>query len=354
MRGSRSWIIVAVCALVFVGALVGMVVTVSSSSEAAPTEPQLTVKTRVVPEVMTAVYKVYGGDFSDRWVARTIITNDGETPCHDLHIEYKIPGYVETTSAEEYPLILPGQTVRDYCYPVFDPDQMAEIDSETTAELVISYQCDGMDRPVTTTKRFDFLGHNEWIQSSIPEDERLVFHDWGDNDTFLAAFVTAKDPEVQAFAKQLTGGLFTREDNGAMLALGRIYYGLRDAGYKYITEPSSYWTEEGAQHVQFPRETMAHKSGNCVDLSVLFAALLESVGVKTYLTLSPGHCQLCIELPEEGSVIPVEATMVDEPASTLQDSLSYAWDWYQKYSAENTFTFMDVEQAWQDGMVPTW
>ena len=139
-----------------------------------------------------------------------------------------------------------------------------------------------------------------------------------------------------------------------MLALGRIYYGLRDAGYKYITEPESYWTEASAQHVQFPSETIAVKSGNCVDLSVLFSALLEAVGVKTYLTLSPGHCQVCIELPEEGSIIPVEETMVEVPDSTLQDAMTSAWEWYQKHSAEHAYTYMDVEQAWMDGMVPAW
>lgn len=354
MRRARTLVIMGVCALVFVGALVGLIVTVSSPSDASPAEPELTVQTYVVPEVMTAVYKAYGGDFSDRWVARATITNTGDTPCRDFHIEYRIPGYVETTSAEEYPLILPGQTVRDYCYPVFGPDEMAAIDSETTAELIVSYQCDGMDRPVTTTRRFDFLGHNEWVRTNIPEDERLVFHDWHDNDEFLAAFVTPKDPEVQALAKQLTVGLFTAEDDQAMEALGRIYYGLRDTPYRYITEPESYWTEEAAQHVQFPRETIAHKSGNCVDLSVLFASMLEAVGIKTYLTLSPGHCQLCIELPEEGSIIPVEATMVDDPKATLQDAMDYAYQWYEEYSAQSTFTFIDVQQAWQEGMVPTW
>jgi len=350
---ARTLIVLAVCGIVMAGSIIGLVVT-TTSSEAAPAEPDLAVKVRVVPEVMTAVYKVYGGDYSDRWLARTSITNTGDTAVHDLRIVYRVPGYVETTSAEEYPLILPGQTVRDYCYPVFDSDQMAGIDSETTAELVIEYECDGMDRPVTTTKRFDFLGHNDWIQSSIPEEERLVFAEWGDNDEFLAAFVTNKDPKVQKLSKQLTGGLFTNSDDTAMQALGRVYYGLRDAGYKYITEPESYWTEEGAQHVQFPRETIAHQSGNCVDLSVLFSALLEAVGVKTHLTLSPGHCQVCVELPESGDIIPVEATMVEVPESTLQDAMDSAYAWYQQHSADGAYTFMDVEQAWRDGMVPTW
>ena len=157
--------------------------------------------------------------------------------------------------------------------------------------------------------------------------------------------MTHKDPGVQELAKRLTGGIFTATDDGAMEALSRIYYGLRDAPYKYITEPDSYWTEGYAQHVQFPRETIAYRSGNCVDLSVLFASLLEAVGVKTYLTLSTGHCQVSIELPEEGSIIPVEATMVDDPERTLQDAFDVGWEWYEEQSAQGTYIYIDVEEG---------
>lgn len=352
MRGSRNVIVVAVCALVFVGALVGLVVTISPSS--APAEPELSVSVYVVPEFMTAVYKAYSGDYGDRWLARTVITNTGETAVRDFSIDYRIAGYGESTSTEEYSLILPGQTVRDYCYPVFDRDQMATIDSETPAELFVTYECDGMARSIATTERFDFLGHNEWVRTDLPEDECLTFQDWHDNDEFLAAFVTHKDPSVQELAKRLTGGVFTATDDGAMDALSRIYYGLRDTPFKYITEPDSYWTDGYAQHVQFPRETMAYQSGNCVDLSVLFASLLEAVGVKTYLTLSTGHCQFSIELPEEGSIIPVEATMVDKSQATLQDAFDVGYSWYEEQSAQGTYIYVDVEEAWAEGMVPTW
>jgi len=339
---------------VFIGALVGLVICISPASDAASAEPELSVDIYTVPEFMTAVYKAYSGDYGDRWLARTVITNTGEKPVRDFHIQYRISGNAESTSAEEYPVILPGQTVRDYCYPVFDRDHMAEIDSETPAELLITYECDGMDRSVVTSERFDFLGHNEWVRTDLPADECLTFQDWHDNDEFLAAFVTHKDPSVQEFAKRLTGGIFTATDDGAMDALSRIYYGLRDAPFRYITEPESYWSDGYAQHVQFPSETIAYQSGNCVDLSVLFASLLEAVGVKTYLTLSTGHCQISIELPEEGTIIPVEATMVDGPQKTLQDAFDVGYQWYEEQAAQGTYIYIDVEEAWAEGMVPTW
>jgi transglutaminase-like putative cysteine protease len=350
MRSARRTVIIVASALVFAGALFGLVLTLLPVSDAA--EPRLQVETYVVPEFMTAVSKAYGGSDPDRWLARTVVKNTGDAPVRDLRIEYQVAGYTQTTSVGEYPVVLPGQTVRDYCYPVFDGEQMAAIDTETPAELSITYQCDGMDRPVTKSEAFDFLGHNEWVRTDLPEDACLTFQDWLDNDEFLAVFVTPKEPTVQELAKRLTGGIYTATDDGTLEAVSAIYYGLRDSRYRYISEPESYWTEGFAQHVQLPKETIAHQGGNCVDLSVLFAALLEAVDVKTCLILSSGHCQVSVELPEKGTLAPIEATLVDVPYATLQDAYDAGYATYEEQSPQGTYLYVDVRDAWSDGMVP--
>lgn len=349
-RAPRPVVVIA-SALVFVGALLGLVLTLLPVSDGG--EPRLRVETYVVPEFMTAVSKAYGGSDPDRWLARTVVKNVGDRLARDLRIEYRVDGYTDATSVGEYPIVLPGQTVRDYCYPVFDGEEMAAIDSETPAELSITYRCDGMDRPVTKSESFDFLGHNEWVRTDIPDDECFTFQDWHDNDEFLAVFVTPKEPVTQEMAKRLTSGIYTGTDEGALDAVSAVYYGLRDGQYRYISEPQSYWTDGFAQHVQFPRETIAHRGGNCVDLSVLFAALLEAVGVKTYLVLSTGHCQVSVELPEEGSIIPIEATLVGVPDATLQDSYDAAYATYEEQSPQGTYLYVDVRDAWSGGMVPS-
>jgi transglutaminase-like putative cysteine protease len=352
MRGARRPVIVVVSALVFVGALVGLVLTFAPLS-GETREPCLQVETYVVPEFMTAVYKAYGGSDPDRWLARTVVKNVGDEPVRGLRIEYQVAGYTQTTSVGEYPVVLPGQTVRDYCYPVFAGEEMAEIASETPAELSITYRCDGMDQPVIRSESFDFLGHNEWVRTDLPEDECLTFQDWLDNDEFLAVFVTHTEPVTQELAKRLTAGIFTATDEGAMEAVSAVFYGLRDSQYRYVSEPDSYWTDGFAQHVQLPRETIAHQGGNCVDLSVLVSALLEAVDVQTYLTLSSGHCQVSVVLPEDGAVIPVEATLVGVPTASLQDAYDAGYATYEEQSAQGTYLHVDVEGAWSLGMVPS-
>jgi transglutaminase-like putative cysteine protease len=352
MTRSLKWLLVGACALVCAGAAVGLVLTLSGSNQPAAGKPQISIDVVVVPEVMPAVYKIYSGT-EGNFLAKTVIKNNGSTPVTNFHISYKIPGYVETAGQEDYPIILPGETVNDYCYPTFDADQMAGIHSQTRAELDVNYTYDGGTGVKGTSKFFAFLGHNDWIRTQLPQESRLTFSDGVDNAPMLAAFVTKDDPTVNKVAKQLTPGIFTATDSGTWDAVYAVYNAIRDARYRYITESSAFWTQD-AQEVQLPSETLANGAGNCVDLSVLFSSMLEAVGVKTYLCLSTGHCQFGFQLPESGEWYVVEETMVDDPNATLDDSLDSAYKWYGEQTGQNTWVRVDVEQAWAEGMVPSW
>lgn len=352
MRRSLFLAVLGLCVLLVVGGLTVAVLSLASGEDEA--EPQLTVDIYVKPEVITAAYKIYGGDYASMWLAKCIIKNTGTVPVEDFAIEYEIGGYCDSTSVEDYPIILPGQTVRDYCWPNFNPEQMAAINNETPAEIVIRYSYAGLDEPKATSEKFSFLGRNDFIWSSLPEAEMLTFEDENDNARLLAAFVTRSEPDTQALAKTLTGGIYTGTDENAMAALESLYNGLRDGGYKYVTESVTFWTNEFGQYIQYPAETITHRGGNCVDLSLLFSAMLEAVGIQTYLTLSTGHCQFVAIMPESRQWIPVEETLVGDPAATLRDAIDAAMQWYKEQSNQGTYMFIDVEDAWASGIVPSW
>ncbi len=351
MTRSRLSVYLGICALVFLGSLIGLVVALSGPDET-PT-PNLSVDVVVVPEVMTAVHKTYSGT-DGTFLAKTIIKNNGDQPVTNFHISYSIPGYVETAGQEDYPLILPGQTVNDYCYPTFDAEQMREIESETPAELDVSYTYDGNLNAKGTSATFSFLGHNDWVRTYLPIDDQLTFADTVDNIAALAAWVTKNDPEVEKLAKDLTGGIFTATDDGTLKAAHEIYDGMRTSPLRYVTESDSYWTDQEAQHVQFPAETLANKGGNCVDLSILFAALLESVGVETTLCASTGHCQVAITLPESGDMYVIEATAIDNPSISFYDSLEIGRTKHDEETQQYTWVQMNVRDEWANGMVPSW
>ncbi len=352
MSRSRMWLLVGVCAFVCAGSLIGLIVALSGPDEASPSTPTLSVDMVVVPEVMTAAHKVYAGQ-NDAFLAKTIIKNNGSEPVTNFHISYKIPGYAEIAGQEDYPVILPGQTVNDYCYPTFDAAQMKAIETETQAELNVNYTYDGSTGPKGTSELFAFLGHNDWVRTYLPEEDRLTFADGLDNAEMLAAFVTKDDARrgtsrEEAHRRHLHGDRRRRLGGGGvhLRRIALLLHALRDRALVLL--------DAGRPARAVPAETIANESGNCVDLSVLFASLLEAVGVKTALCLSSGHCQVGITLPESGDFYVIEATAVDDPSIDLNQSVNIGYDKYNEQTGQNTWVQIGVEDEWANGMVPSW
>ena len=60
---------------------------------------------------------------------------------------------------------------------------------------------------------------------------------------------------------------------------------------RYVNRPFSFGTDEhvSTQRILSPKQTLLENSGNCIDLTVLFASCLEAVGIKPFVVLVPQH-----------------------------------------------------------------
>lgn len=127
---------------------------------------------------------------------------------------------------------------------------------------------------------------------------------WAD-DQRAASFVTARDPVVLALAKDVAGAI--REAGGVgtdldlRIAMG-IYQALGLHGVRYVIDPSSSYAdfsknETAVDFLQFPRQTLQYKAGDCDDLTILYTALLEAVGIETAFLTVPGHILAAVALP---------------------------------------------------------
>jgi hypothetical protein len=121
-----------------------------------------------------------------------------------------------------------------------------------------------------------------------------------DDDRKAAAFVTAKDPAVMVFSKGVVG--LTRDKapailNESLTTAMSLFSALDRYGLSYVVDPKSSYAELSKSgttidYLQFPRLTLEARAGDCDDLSILYAALLESVGVETAFVTVPGHIYL--------------------------------------------------------------
>jgi tetratricopeptide (TPR) repeat protein len=229
--------------------------------------------------------------------------------------------------------------------------------TKVAGEISVSYKSFGSDmtasHPVTVT----ILNRNgiTW------DDTRKA-----------AAFVTTNDDNLRAFAARAVPDARSR-GNPAINKNFRSAMALFDAlnvhGLGYLPPPNSSYAEKSAMktyvdYVQFPVQTLQVRAGDCSDISILYAALLEFTGIRTAFITTPGHIFLAFDLDmdrktaqasflkaderliyrEDGVWLPVEITLVKK--GFLKAWQTGAQEW-RAASSQGTADFVLLHAAWE-------
>ena len=130
----------------------------------------------------------------------------------------------------------------------------------------------------------------------------LAFDEWHGTNIYpelLAAFVTPNHPEVTkiiARAAQLLGqwsgqpsldAYQTQDANRVLMQAAAVYGALQELNIVYAVPPASF--ERIGQRVRLCDAVIQQKLGTCLDLTLLYAACLEAIGLRPLLLLQPGH-----------------------------------------------------------------
>lgn len=302
----------------------------------APAKGELDIKVHHKPTVMTCAYKAYGNAEcagGKYWLGKVVLRNQGGSPIKNVRVSFHIPDYVEWTTPETYPEVLPGQTVVLPYYPRL-PARVAETQSlvNSTLETKVEYN-DGAETHSKVIKRdFQLRGVTEFEYSSLKSAEIIDFYDRHDNQELLSAWVTEEDPAVKAFIAKVSekyGGLgtmgnrqeveqFARSVYDFMVRSGMTYSGTKGTpekrGDEYVM----------TQSIRLPRDLIYNNTGLCIELAGLWASLATATGANCYLVLIPGHCFPVLEAGD-GSLLPIEATGIggSSPGGNLGGAASF-------------------------------
>lgn len=193
---------------------------------------------------------------------------------------------------------------------------------------------------------------------------------WED-DQRAAAFVTARDPTVLKFSRNVTAMLKGKASSALntklLLAMG-MHEALCLYGLEYVIDPTTPFTEfsqkkDAVDFLQFPQQTLEYKAGDCDDLSILYCAILESVGVDTAFITVPGHIYMAVGLdmsPEEARKVflrpddlvlrdgrtwlPLEVTMRDGDFLKAWDAGAKQW---RENLAKGSAELLPVKECWE-------
>jgi hypothetical protein len=187
--------------------------------------------------------------------------------------------------------------------PVLKHTALATLNDMRKVTLQISVRQDFPDTRniYDDTKSIHLMARNRVLIATRNEEQRVI-----DLTRYLAAWVTPNNPEVAHMlryaydyhpGKALNGyqdGETTEESAKSVREQARaIFSALKyKAEFAYVNSALNWEIQPGwiTQKVRLPGECLTERGlANCLDGTVLFASLLELIGIKPLLVLVPGH-----------------------------------------------------------------
>jgi tetratricopeptide (TPR) repeat protein len=300
------------------------------------------------------VFQTYYDDHPIGWVE---LYNQEAEPIRDVKVSLYIRQYMDTPKI---------------CAEIEELQGNEEIELELNALFTDSILSVTEGTKVAAEITLEYHMGGDLYQSIQSETVRLYDRNaitW-DDDRKACAFVTAKDPSVLSFAKNVVGSVrgatsVTVSEN--LLKAMALHEALNLYGVNYVIDPKTPYAElsqdkDSVDFLQFPRQTLEYKAGDCDDLSILYSALLEAVGVETAFITVPGHILMAFRIQmepdrvkrsflqpdeliilEDGVWIPVEVT---DRGGFLRAWQSGASQWRQ-YAPAGQASFYAMHSAWE-------
>lgn len=338
----------------FSGASASVSLTLRPGAAAAgPARSRLEIRQPEFKRIFPVFYSFYGANS----LGSVVVRNGEKGPIENLQVRFYVPQFME--APRQSPLVetlAPGKTAEVALYALFR-DSLLDITeaTEVTAEVQATYTYNGQELAASSPFTLRIQNRNEMT--------------W-DDDRKAASFVTARDPAVLKFSRNITAGV---RGSGATAVNEKLRTGMAVFtalglyGIEYVIDPKSSYVElsksdQAIDYLQFPSQTLDYRAGDCDDLSILYAALLESISTRAAFVTVPGHIYVAFALDmdrEEAEKtfasskdliffkgetwLPVEVTLV-------RDGFLKAWStgakqWREAESA-GTAAILPVEDAW--------
>jgi hypothetical protein len=226
----------------------------------------------------------------------------------------RLIAYVEGFSASAVDTIevLDKDRVTRQQMPTFFGDRIASLTELNRATLNVEVQDLDAKTEVHKTMPLWLLARSTApLQVKDPSSGTL-----NDLTAYLGAFVTPNAPAVmdylrRAVDKHPSKSLVGYQLSPAKAAAGEkadkeevlsqvkaVYEALAESKVVYINSTIDFTPEAGTannQRVRVPRESLATRSANCIDGTVLMASLLEAISLNPGIVIVPGHAFLAWE-----------------------------------------------------------
>ncbi len=310
-----------------------------------------------VEVTVDGVFPVFYKYYENHPFGTVTVSNRGKSRWTDVKVTFSVKQFMDLeTTLPVVASIDPGKAVKLDLVTLFN-DSILSVTEATkiTGELLVEYRENGKTAQL-----------NRSVSLRVYDRNAMT---WAD-DRRAAAFVTAKDPAILTFAKSLAGDVSASRNpaiSDKLQVAAAVHEALIIYGVNYVRDPTGIFSgakgKDEVDFLQFPRQTLEYRAGDCDDLSILYSAFFEAVGIESAFVTVPGHIFVAVSLdmtPEEAkgrfgrfddlisregkTWLPIEITM--RKGGFLAAWTEGAREWRES-SARGQAAFSPVRSAWE-------
>jgi transglutaminase-like putative cysteine protease len=287
------------------------------------TRPPLEIDVLEMHDIFSNTYKVY----ENEGIGRINVVNNTKDRISRLKVSFSIKEFMDFPSEMEVENLPQGESRELILKAVFN-NKILNVTEDTPVQTEIEVSYYTHEKLKTFSKAHTI---------NIYEKHRMG---WNERDR-IATFITPKDPTVLEFARSVVTQYGDASE--PLLYACALFDALGVLGLSYMQDPTNpYQITSGktdlVDYIQYPRETLKRKSGDCDDLASLYSATLESIGIPTKLLFYPGHILMMFSTGIEG----------EEGSDTL-DRMLVIHDGYVWVPVEVTLVGSSFMKAWEAG-----
>jgi len=300
--------------------------------------------------VFVAAHKQYATEP----LGRVKVRNDSAEDYKGLRLSFFIKEYMDFPVTKEITELRSKSSLELTLNATFN-NKVLGIDEDTRVLVVATLaMADARDGSQEITQAMTLYGKNAIV--------------WANSD-MIGSFITPRDDTLRNFVREAVnryGAPAQGVLNRPLSQAATVFNSLSALGLRYQPDPNTPYSRlkaDQVDYVQFPRETLRLRSGDCDDLSVLLAAAFENLGIEAALVEVPSHLFMMfrtgvkeadrglISLQDDllvfrgGEIwIPVEATLI---ATSFSEAWAEGARRYREAAAAKQVRVVSLRQAWE-------
>jgi len=306
---------------------------------------------RIIKLQLDNVYPSRMNAYARRALGRVTLKNTGKKAITDVVVAATLPGFAADPVDSEPVTLAPGATVEVPVRLVLDRARLMKHDENQPAvmKLTIRYAMGDLTVEERRSRALIVYDRNtlSWKQGAS-----------------IGSFVAAQSPAVRSLASALAKARPSSAKASPVTSAIALFAGLGHRMLSYQADPVNPYGADTLDYVQYPDQTLIRGSGDCDDLAVLYAAMAESLGLKTLLVTTPKHVFVAVDtgVPARAAStlspggkglilhagrawLPLETTLVGKPVTTAWKAAARELKRFAK--RPDAVRLTEVRKAWQ-------